>query len=80
MSTLGVWALNSSSVENGPGNCSEELALCWHDRDGTKTHFPHCVSSQKGSIALLSLLLFWILVRKCTHGLYLATHSASPLY
>lgn len=73
MSTLGVWVLNSSSAATRPGNYGEELASCWHDRGGTKTHFLLRLSSQMGSIAFLSLLLFWLLVRKCMQGLYLAT-------
>lgn len=73
MSTLGVWVLNSSSAATRPGNCGEELASCWHDRGGTKTQFLHRLSSQMGSTAFLSLLLFWLLVRKCMQGLYLAT-------
>lgn len=37
------------------------------------------VGAHKGNNALLSLLLFWLRVRKCMHGLYLAALPASLL-
>ncbi|EAW90572.1 hCG2045529 [Homo sapiens] len=71
--------MNSFPVENGPEHSAVRNCFpCWHGGNRTKTHFLCCLSSQ-GTSLCCPCCYSGMLVRKCMHGLYLATRSASPL-
>lgn len=77
MPTLGVWALNGFSVEDGPEQCSEDLAAYRRDGNRTKTHLL-CGLSLQGK-QCTACLAFILAPGEKMYVWALLGNSASPL-